>query len=41
VIATVAGGATRRAAMIAAANKNRLPAIFPYRYYAADGGLAS
>jgi putative ABC transport system substrate-binding protein len=41
MIATVAGGATRRAAMIAAANKNRLPAIFPYRYYAADGGLAS
>ena len=27
--------------MIAAANKNRLPTIFPYRYYAADGGLAS
>jgi putative ABC transport system substrate-binding protein len=41
MIATVAGGATRRAAMIAAAIKNRLPAIFPYRYYAADGGLAS
>ena len=41
MIATVAGGATRRAAMIAAANKNRLPAIYPYRYYAADGGLAS
>jgi putative tryptophan/tyrosine transport system substrate-binding protein len=41
VIATVTGGATRRAAMIAAANKNRLPSIFPYRYYAADGGLAS
>src|SRR5215831_17309170 len=41
MIATVAGGATRRAAMIAAANKNRLPATYPYRYYAADGGLAS
>ena len=41
IIATVAGGATRRAAMIAAANKNRLPTIFPYRYYAADGGLVS
>jgi putative tryptophan/tyrosine transport system substrate-binding protein len=41
MIATVAGGATRRAAMIAAANTNRLPSIFPYRYYAADGGLAS
>jgi ABC-type uncharacterized transport system substrate-binding protein len=23
------------------ANKNHLPAIYPYRYYAADGGLAS
>ena len=32
---------TRRAAIIAAANKNHLPSIFPYRYYAADGGLAS
>jgi putative ABC transport system substrate-binding protein len=41
MIATVAGGATRRAAMIAAAKKHRLPSIFPYRYYAADGGLAS
>jgi len=41
MIATVAGGATRRAAMIAAANTNRLPSIFPYRYYVADGGLAS
>ena len=41
LIATVAAGATHRAAMIAAANTNRLPAIYPYRYYAADGGLAS
>jgi putative tryptophan/tyrosine transport system substrate-binding protein len=41
MIATVAGGATRRAAFIAAANKNQLPATYPYRYYAADGGLVS
>jgi putative tryptophan/tyrosine transport system substrate-binding protein len=41
MIAAVGGIATRRAAIIAAANKNRLPAIYPYRYYAADGGLAS
>jgi putative ABC transport system substrate-binding protein len=41
VIATVGGIANRRAAIIAAVNKNRLPAIYPYRYYAADGGLAS
>jgi putative ABC transport system substrate-binding protein len=41
MIATVGGIATHRAAIIAAANKNRLPAIYPYRYYPADGGLAS
>jgi putative ABC transport system substrate-binding protein len=41
IIATVAAGATRRAAFIAAANKNHLPATYPYRYYAADGGLVS
>jgi len=41
MIAAVGGIATRRAAIIAAANKNHLPAIYPYRYYAADGGLAS
>jgi putative tryptophan/tyrosine transport system substrate-binding protein len=41
MIATVAGGATRRAAFIAAAAKNHLPATYPYRYYAADGGLIS
>src|SRR5216683_2048064 len=27
--------------MIAAAAKNHLPAIYPYRYFAADGGLMS
>jgi putative ABC transport system substrate-binding protein len=41
VIATASGVATQRAAIIAAVNKNRLPAIYPYRYYAADGGLVS
>jgi putative tryptophan/tyrosine transport system substrate-binding protein len=41
MIATVSGIATRRAAIIAAANKNRLPAVYPFRYYAADGGLVS
>jgi putative tryptophan/tyrosine transport system substrate-binding protein len=39
VIATTV--AAHRAAIIAAANKNRLPATYPYRYYAADGGLVS
>jgi putative ABC transport system substrate-binding protein len=33
--------AAHRAVIIAAANKNRLPATYPYRYYAADGGLVS
>jgi putative tryptophan/tyrosine transport system substrate-binding protein len=41
MIATSSGIATHRAAIIAAANKNRLPAVYPYRYHAADGGLAS
>jgi putative tryptophan/tyrosine transport system substrate-binding protein len=41
MIATASGIATHRAAIIAVANKNHLPAIYPYRYFAADGGLAS
>jgi len=41
MIATVSAGATRRAAFIAAANKNHLPATYPYRYYVSDGGLVS
>ena len=39
MIATASGIATHRAVIIAAANKNHLPAIYPYRYFAADGGL--
>jgi len=41
MIATASGIATHRAAIIAIVNKNHLPATYPYRYYAADGGLAS
>jgi putative ABC transport system substrate-binding protein len=42
MIATVGGGiAAHRATVIATANTNHLPATYPYRYYAADGGLAS
>jgi putative tryptophan/tyrosine transport system substrate-binding protein len=42
MIATVGGGiATHRARVIAIANTNHLPATYPYRYYAADGGLVS
>lgn len=30
-----------RARIIAATNAHRIPTVFPYRYYAADGGLAA
>jgi putative ABC transport system substrate-binding protein len=33
--------AAHRARIIAAANGHRIPTVFPYRYFAADGGLAS
>ena len=32
---------SHRARIIAAANGHRIPTIFPYRYYAVDGGLVS
>src|SRR6516162_10706325 len=41
VIATVGSIAAHRATVIATTNTNHLPATFPYRYYAADGGLVS
>ena len=41
MIATVGGIAAHRATVIATANTNHLPATYPYRYYAADGGLVS
>ena len=41
MIATVGGVAMHRATVIATANTNHLPATYPYRYYAADGGLVS
>ena len=41
VIATVGSIAAHRATVIATTNSNHLPATFPYRYYAADGGLVS
>jgi putative ABC transport system substrate-binding protein len=41
LIVTVGGTAFDRDVMIAAAAKNHLPAIYPYRYFAADGGLMS
>ena len=41
LIVTVGGTAVRRDVVITAAAKNRLPAIYPRRYFAADGGLIS
>jgi len=41
LIVTVGGTALHRHVAITAAAKNRLPAIYPYRYFAADGGLIS
>jgi putative ABC transport system substrate-binding protein len=41
LIVTVGGTAVRRDLIVAAAAKNRLPAIYPYRYFAIDGGLIS
>jgi putative ABC transport system substrate-binding protein len=41
MIATVGGVAMHRTTVIATANTNHLPATYPYRYYAADGGLVS
>jgi putative ABC transport system substrate-binding protein len=41
LIVTVGGTAARRDRIVAAAAKYRLPAIYPYRYFARDGGLIS
>ena len=41
LVVTVGGTAVRRDVIVAAAVKYRLPAIYPYRYFAVDGGLIS
>jgi len=41
LIVTVGGTAFDRAPVIAAVAETHLPAIYPYRYFAADGGLMS
>jgi putative tryptophan/tyrosine transport system substrate-binding protein len=41
LIATAGGIALIRGAVIDAVAKSRLPAVYPYRYFAADGGLVS
>ena len=39
---TAAGGlSTRRSLIITLAARHRLPAVYPFRYYVADGGLIS
>jgi ABC-type uncharacterized transport system substrate-binding protein len=41
LIVTAGGTAVQRKELIAVAASHRLPAIYPYRYFAADGGLIS
>jgi putative tryptophan/tyrosine transport system substrate-binding protein len=41
LIVTAGGTAIDRNVVITAVARNRLPAIYPYRYFAADGGLIS
>jgi ABC-type uncharacterized transport system substrate-binding protein len=41
LIVTVGGTAVRRDVIVAAAARHRLPAVYPYRYFAVDGGLIS
>jgi putative tryptophan/tyrosine transport system substrate-binding protein len=41
LIVTVGGTAVRRDVIVAAAARHRLPAVYPYRYFASDGGLMS
>jgi putative ABC transport system substrate-binding protein len=41
LVVTVGGTAVRRDVIVAAAAKYRLPAVYPYRYFAVDGGLIS
>jgi len=41
LILTGAGGGARRELIITLAARHRLPAIYPYHYHVAAGGLAS
>ncbi|MGB6913146.1 MAG: ABC transporter substrate-binding protein, partial [Pseudolabrys sp.] len=41
VIVTPGGAAPRRGLIISLAARYKLPSIYPYRYWAADGGLIS
>src|SRR5262249_14394239 len=39
LITTAGGTAVRRKLIIELAARNKLPAVYPFRYYAVDGGL--
>jgi putative tryptophan/tyrosine transport system substrate-binding protein len=39
VIVTAGGTAARRGLIISLAARHKLPSVYPYRYYAVDGGL--
>jgi putative ABC transport system substrate-binding protein len=39
VIVTAVGTAARRGLIISLAARHKLPSVYPYRYYAVDGGL--
>ena len=41
LVATGGGIAVQRKLIVALAARHRLPAIYPYRYFVADGGLMS
>src|SRR5262249_5261261 len=41
LIMTAGGSAVNRGTLIAAVAQSRLPAVYPYRYFTADGGLVS
>ena len=41
MIVTVGGAAAHRGLMISLAARHKLPSVYPYRYYAVDGGLIS
>jgi putative ABC transport system substrate-binding protein len=41
MIVTAAGTGARRKLIISLAARHKLPAVYPYRYYAVDGGLVT
>ena len=41
MIVTAAGTGARRKLIIGLASRHKLPSVYPYRYYAVDGGLVT